>query len=36
MQDGWEHLPHDLLVAVVKHLEPENAEGIHGCAHLDT
>ena len=29
MQDGWEHLPHDLLVAVVKHLEPEDARSMH-------
>lgn len=29
LQDGWEHLPHDLLVAVVKHLEPRNAKSMH-------
>jgi len=29
MQDGWEHLPHDLLVAVVKHLGPEDARSMH-------
>ncbi len=29
MQDGWEHLPHDMLVAVVKHLEPRDAKSMH-------
>ena len=29
LQDNWEHLPHDLLVAVVKHLQPQDAKGMH-------
>lgn len=29
MQDGWGHLPHDLLVAMVQHLEPRDAKAMH-------
>ncbi len=29
LQDGWEHLPHDLLVAIVKHLGPRDAKSMH-------
>ena len=29
LQDNWEHLPHDLLVAVVKHLQPQDAKAMH-------
>ena len=29
LQDNWEHLPHDLLVGVVKHLEPQDAKAMH-------
>ena len=29
LQGNWEHLRHDLLVAVVKHLEPLDAKAMH-------
>ncbi len=29
MQDGWEHMPHDILVAVVKAAGPGEARAMH-------